>query len=179
MRAIPLSSIALVSFVVHASAAEPPRLPDSINVAGGDFQTTEYVAPRAPKNLETLSGIYDSHSITDGRQWLELKVHRGVGKTWLVDGTITTQYRPQPPETVSWTNAPLTVSGELAWFQTGIPKLVGHAVIYRKPDNFPQEAKGAPQPAIIMGDSVYLPDPKAKSPRGEKPVQKRSTAAQK
>jgi hypothetical protein len=172
---IPTVAISLLGFVVHLAAGEPPALPKRINVAGADVDTSEHAKPRVPKDPASLSGVYDSHSITDGRQWLELKVHRAPDKTWLVEGLLTTEYRPEVPQIVHFINAPLNIESGRVWFDTGIPNLIGHAVIYREPGIFPKDPKGAPEPAIIMADCVYLPGSKDKPPRAGKPAQKQPT----
>jgi hypothetical protein len=173
----PLFLVALALPAIALSAAKPPPFPESFNVAGADCESVGHLIHRLPEKIASLSGEYDSHSITDGRQKLKLHLHANGNGEWLVDGTLTTDYGIEPPEVVKFTNIPLQTNGKAAWFETGIPNLVGYSVNFLRPRLSRDDPSYQWGPAVLIGDSIYTQDQKAKA--GGKPTASKSKEARK
>ena len=151
----PILSIALAASVLNAFSAEPPRFPESFNVAGAQCDSTGHLRNRLPPRVPDLSGVYDSESITDGRQTLKIQMHADGSGGWLIDGTLTTQYASDAPEVLKFTNMPLHTTDKAAWFETGVPSLTGYSVNYLRPRLARDDQKFEWGPAVLIGDSIY------------------------
>ncbi len=151
----PILSIALAVSVLNTFAAEAPRFPESINVAGAQCESVGHLTTRLPARVADLSGIYDSESITDGRQTLKINMHADGSGGWLIDGTLITQYASDPPEVTKFTNMPLHTTAKAAWFETGIPSLTGYSVNYLRPRLSRDDPNFQWGPAVLIGDSIY------------------------
>src|SRR4051794_7896020 len=87
------------SFLIADPVA--PSFPRSITVEGADCRAADALKWRVLNDPESLSGKYWSDSITDGSQFLRLKVHQKKDATWLADGTLETRYGHDPVEVVT------------------------------------------------------------------------------
>ncbi len=151
----PILSIALAALTHPAFAAEPPRFPESINIAGAQCDSAGHLTNRLPPRVPDLSGVYDSESITDGWQSLKITMHADGSGGWLIDGTLTTRYGSDAPEVMKFTNMPLQTTAKAAWFETGVPSLTGYSVNYLRPRLDRNDPNYQWRPAVLVGDSIY------------------------
>ena len=149
-----LCAIFLIPRLAPAEATAPP-LPPTINVAGADCSSAEHLKPRRVDDPSKISGLYESGSITDGRQTLRLRVHSTKRGVWLVDGSLSTTYGTEGAEVVKFTNAQLQKSSAATWCETGMPGVVLHLVTFKPPKLGVQDPDHPERPALILSDSVY------------------------
>ena len=133
----------------------PAELPKTIIVAGADYNAGEWLKPWVARDLAEYAGKYDSHTITDGRAQLELKLHQAKSSEgdmrWHVDGTLETKVGLGVSHVASFKNAELMEPKQPCFdvIDRLTPALF---VMFTNPD----DKKNQPRPAVVIGNQVFV-----------------------
>jgi len=153
--------VALVAGTLTLSAADirdiqtPAEMPKTITVGGAEFPAHPWLKPWVANDPAEYAGCYDSHTITDGRAKLVLKLHKGKSPDgdlrWQVGGTLETRFVAGAHHVCSFKNAEL-LEPKRPFFD--VIERVTPALFVWFTD--PEQKGEKPRKAVVIGDQIYV-----------------------
>ena len=130
--------------------AADPALPEEVIVAGASVKTDGCCLAWKPDAATEITGRYECASITDGSSTLEIKA-TGEGDDIVLSGKIDTKWADRSTSTITFSRGELSLK-EVPHFTAARGVITGWLVQFKNPDR----PKTGLQPAIILGDDVYV-----------------------
>jgi hypothetical protein len=153
--------VALLAGTLTLSATEirdiqtPAEMPKTITVGGAEFPAHPWLKPWVARDPAEYAGSYDSHTITDGRAKLVLKLYQGKSPDgdlrWQVGGTLETRFGVGANHVCSFKNAEL-LEPKRPFFDVIERVTSALFVWFTDPEKMGQE----PRKAVVIGDQIYV-----------------------